>query len=118
MNPRFLRALARVFCAVTVLVGLALPAVADEIPVGADTSLNGTNWYRPTANGGPGPSQQTLLHFHALADVNGDSFADLIYTIEASTNVYVQYSNGSSFGPPVVVASDASNTIQLCTNNT
>ena len=117
MNPRFLRALLEFFWVVT-LAGLASPAVADETPVGADTSLNGTSWVRPTANGSPGPSQQTLLYFHALTDVNGDGFADLIYTTQSSTDVYVQYSNGSSFGSPVVVASDASNTIKLCTNNT
>src|SRR6266699_2662119 len=90
MNPLCLRALARVFWVVTVLAGLALPAVADEIPVGADTSGN----------------------FHALADVNGDGFADLIYTVPATCNVpqpnvYVQYSNGTSFGAPVIVATDS-----------
>src|SRR5438552_14395633 len=94
------------------------PGFGPKIPWGGDASLNGTSWVRITANGSPGRSQQTLLYFHALADVNGDGFADLIYTTQSSTDVYVQYSNGSSFGSPVVVVSDASNTIQLCTNNT
>src|SRR5262249_47702974 len=87
---------------------------------GGDTSLSGVLWLRSVSAGIPMPSMPTPLFYHALADVNGDGFADLIYTTESSTNVYVQYSNatGSGFNGPVVVASDASNGIKLCTNNT
>jgi hypothetical protein len=94
-----------------------------KTPWGGDTSLNGVVWLRPTPNGtSPLPSKPVPLFFHALADVNGDGLADLIYTTESSTNVYVQYSTRSSsgdpvtFGAPVVVASDASNIVKLCTN--
>src|SRR6266446_4078940 len=95
-----------VFSVVTVLAGLAFPAVADEIPVGADASLSGGTW-------GAKPA------FHALADVNGDGFADLIYTLAPiwgggpQTNVYVQYSNGTSFGAPIVVATDSSTRVLM-----
>ncbi|HEX9200450.1 MAG TPA: VCBS repeat-containing protein, partial [Acidobacteriaceae bacterium] len=62
-----------------------------------------------------------------LADVNGDGFADLIYTVPANPlspypsgtsapNVYVQYSNGASFGPPVMVATDSSATVRVCSS--
>jgi hypothetical protein len=86
--------------------GLTGSAVAGDIfPVGGDPSLSGGSL------GGPA--------FHALADVNGDGFADLIYTIKAtqanvpSTNVYIQYSNGTSFAAPVVVATDSSTSVLI-----
>src|SRR5258707_493406 len=73
--------------------GLAFPQVTTEIPFGAQTGTNS----------------------QFLADVNRDGFADLIYTLRVTstapqTNVYVQYSNGSGFGAPVVVATDSSTT--------
>ena len=94
------------------LPGLTSLAIANAFPVGADASLSGGTWAARPA-------------FHALVDVNGDGFADLVYTIPAIfgttgpfTNVYVQYSNGTSFGAPVVVATDSSTRVLLnCTSS-
>jgi hypothetical protein len=77
---------------------------------GGDTSLRSTWWNDYWV---PRPA------FHALADVNGDGRADLIYTLTASLNtpqiyVYVQYSDGTKFLPPIILARDASTLVASC----
>src|SRR5882672_8632320 len=97
---------------------LTSSAVANEIPVGGDASLSGS--IVAFSNDGSQPKAVPVYGFYALVDVNGDGFADLIYAVPNSTrsstsSVYVQYSNGSSFGPRVAVATDSSYTGRYCT---
>src|SRR6266581_3658808 len=51
-----------------------------QIPVAGDASLNGMVWTGRRDNGFVW-SGSFPFTFHALADVNGDGFADLIYTV-------------------------------------
>jgi hypothetical protein len=85
-----------------------------KIAWGGDSSYMG--------NTGPGGPWGPRPVFHALVDVNGDGFADLIYTVGAYStpqpNVYVQYSNGTAFAAPVIVATDSSTTFSAnCSEN-
>ncbi len=93
------------------------PSVASIAAVG---DVNGDGWtdilfangtialstgsgFAAQANWGAGAAAARFL-----GDANGDGLADLVFTDGAGTNVYVQYSNGASFGGAAAVVGDAS----------